>query len=140
MQESTHFMKLSEKGAKRKMPKHSIVKINGYYRIAEMNEQTKQYQILPETGRFSQMRLKFLTEEHPEILKDLLNSGTLYDHLTEIEEMSQELLLKTEQSMTAQDMEYLTAEKSGNFMKIVGLRNNYRLTAEEIIRKEIIFS
>ncbi|MBR6622540.1 MAG: TnpV protein [Ruminococcus sp.] len=122
------------------MPKHSIVKINGNYRIAEMNEQTKQYQILPETGRFSQMRLKFLTEEHPEILKDLLNSGTLYDHLTAVEEMSQELLLKTEQSMTAQDMEYLTAEKSGNFMKIVGLRNNYRLTAEEIIRKEIIFS
>ena len=122
------------------MPKYSIVKINGNYRIAEMNEQTKLYQILPEIGQFAQMRLKFLTEGRPEILKNLLNSGTLYVHLTAVEEMSQELLLKTEQSMMENDVEYLTAEKSGNFMKIVGLRNNYRLTAEEIIRKEIVFS
>ncbi|MCR5731038.1 MAG: TnpV protein [Ruminococcus sp.] len=120
--------------------KYSIVKINESYRIAELNTITGKQQLSPEIGRFAQMRLKYLVEEQPELLSEMLNKMTLFRHLQEVEEQSQEQLQKTEQAMIAVDTEYLAAEKAGNLMKMTGLRNNYRLAAEETIRNEIIFS
>jgi hypothetical protein len=89
--------------------------------------------------RFGRMREKFLKEHHHGIYSAFLMEGTLKQHLLDIQEQAEQRMdLLIEQMAKAEGVnEQLKADDQ---MAWVGLMNNIKFRAEEIVRDEIIYS
>lgn len=89
-------------------------------------------------GKYGRMRERYLREERPVLYNRLILSGKLAGHLTEIEQAANrrlELLmpqLKESMGLTEQ-------MKAIDPMKWVGLMNNAKAKAEEVILSELIY-
>ena len=90
-------------------------------------------------GKYALLRKKFLKEHRRIAYTNLLTSGQLSSHLSEIEQTA---LSRLEQMVTQMaKVEGVTEElKERDPMKWVGLMNNLQNAAEEIILKELIYS
>ncbi|MBQ3861197.1 MAG: TnpV protein [Clostridia bacterium] len=90
-------------------------------------------------GRYGRMRKQFLKENRPILYSRMLLSETLYPHLLETEEAMErrmeELIPKLAE--TAGATEKL---KAADPMKWVGLMNNCKAQAEEILLSELVYS
>ena len=85
-------------------------------------------------GKYGRMRQRYLKEYRPALYSSLLLSEKLYSHLLEIDEVANarmDILMKA-----AGATEEL---KAADQMKWVGLANNCRAQAEEIVLSELIF-
>ena len=84
-------------------------------------------------GKYGRMRRTYLKEHRPGLFNRLTLKGTLFQHLLEIEDTANSRL---EQMMPG------LAEAAGAIdpMKWVGLMNNCKAQAEEIILTELIYS
>uniref|UniRef100_UPI0035E3CB0A TnpV protein n=2 Tax=Pygmaiobacter massiliensis TaxID=1917873 RepID=UPI0035E3CB0A len=90
-------------------------------------------------GKYALLRRKFLKQHKRVLYTNLLTSGNLNAHLMEIEQTA----LSRLDQMTAQmaQSEGVTESlKASNQMKWVGLMNNIRHSAEEVILTELIYS
>ena len=90
-------------------------------------------------GIWGQRRLDHLKKHKRILYTKLLTSGKLSDHLHEIDVSAFELhKLIVKQMMVAQGVtEQL---KAGDMMKWVGMVNNIRNCADEIVRNELIYN
>ena len=90
-------------------------------------------------GKYALLRKNYLKQHRRILFVNLLTSGKLNEHLTEIEQTAQERMeLITRQMAVAQGVtEQMKAE---NQMQWVGLMNNIRHSAEETILAELIYS
>lgn len=83
-------------------------------------------------GKYGRMRLDYLKRHRRVLYVNLLTSGTLYEHLWDIDQRATE---QVEQLVAA----YAKADgidetfKARNQMRWGGLMNNYRHSAEEIV-------
>lgn len=90
-------------------------------------------------GKYALLRRSYLKEHRRILFTNLLTSGKLTEHLMEIEEAAQNRMEQIVKGMAAQDG--VTEElKARDQMTWVGMMNNFRHAAEEIIRKELITS
>ncbi|MDD3228321.1 MAG: TnpV protein [Oscillospiraceae bacterium] len=109
---------------------------NGDYLIPDLtlSEQTE-----TPLGTYGRMRRNYLKEHRPILWNSLLLSEKLYPHLLEIEQTAQSRLelLMPELAKAAGVTESL---KASDPMKWVGLMNNCKAQAEEIILNELVFS
>ena len=109
---------------------------NGDYQIPNLslNEQTQ-----TPLGKYGRMRKKYLKEEHPILWNQMILSETLYPHLKEIDEtVNSRLELMMRSLMKAAGV---TEElKQSDPMKWVGLMNNCKAQAEEVILRELVFA
>ncbi len=91
-----------------------------------------------EIGRFGRMRLKFLKEQKKSEYIILVMNNKLKEHLLEIDKTANdrfEFLMKQ-----LAKKENITEElKANDQLKWVGLMNNIKHSAEEIILKELIY-
>jgi hypothetical protein len=89
-------------------------------------------------GKYGRMRQRYLKEYRPALYSSLLLSEKLYSHLLEIDEAANarmDILMR--QLMKAAGV---TEElKATDQMKWVGLANDCRAQAEEIVLSELIF-
>lgn len=92
----------------------------------------------PTHGKYGRMRLAYLREHHEGLYTGLLLSGKLNAHLNEIDEAAHSRLeLITKQMAAAQE---ITEDlKVRDQMAWVGVMNNIRNTAEEIVCTELIY-
>ena len=90
-------------------------------------------------GKYGRMRKAYLKEHRPILYNQLLMTEKLYSHLLEIDETANSRL---EQMMPrlAESAGATEALKASDPMKWVGLMNNCKEQAEEMILKEIVFS
>jgi len=90
-------------------------------------------------GKYALLRKNYLKQHRRILFVNLLTSGTLNEHLTEIEQTAQERMeLITRQMAAAQGVtEQMKAE---NQMQWVGMMNNIRASAEETILNDLIYS
>lgn len=90
-------------------------------------------------GRYGRMRQRYLKEYRPVLYSSLILSEKLYPHLLEIDEAANERMdILVPQFMRAAGM---TEElKVHDPMRWVGLANNCKAQAEEIINRELIFN
>ena len=90
-------------------------------------------------GKYGRMRKKYLQEHRPILWNSLLLSEKLYPHLLEIEQAAQSRL---EQMMPelAKAVGATESLKASDPMKWVGLMNNCKAQAEEMILTELIYS
>ena len=89
-------------------------------------------------GKYGRMRQTYLKEHRKAQYSIILMDGTLNSHLHEIDEQANKILEQTVKAFAEVDgcNEEL---KAAYQMKWVGLMNNYRHCAEEIIFKELIY-
>ena len=90
-------------------------------------------------SRYGRMRRTFLQENRPMLFNSLIVTGKLYPHLLEIEDAANSRLeqMMPEMMKTAGATERL---KAADPMKWVGLMNDLKAQAEEIILTELIYS
>ena len=97
---------------------------------------------LPETepiGRYGRMRQRYLKEHRPVLWNRLILTGTLYEHLHEIETAAQSRidLMLPKLAAEAGATEEL---KSTDPLKWTGLMNNCKAQAEEVVLSELIYN
>lgn len=110
--------------------------LQGDYYIPDLTlPSEKEYTTL---GKYGRMRLTYLKENKKAQYSVMLMDGTLNNHLHDIDEQANKILEQTVKAFAEVDAcdEQL---KVSDQMKWVGLMNNYRLSAEEIIFKELIY-
>lgn len=90
-------------------------------------------------GKYGRMRRQYLKEYRPALYRSLLLSEKLYPHLLEIDEAANARMdiLMPQLMKTAGVTEEL---KAADQMKWVGLANNCRAQAEEIVIADIIMT
>lgn len=89
-------------------------------------------------GHYGRMRLNYLQEHSPGLYTRLILSGTLYEHLAEIDQTSRWQMeqIISQMALTEGVDEILKAKDQ---MVWVGRMNNIRQCAEEIILAELIY-
>lgn len=89
-------------------------------------------------GRYGRMRKRYLKEHRPILWAQFLLSGKLYHHLQEIDKTAnQRMELMLPELMKRSGVSETL--KSQDPMPWVGLMNNLKAQAEEIILNELIF-
>lgn len=97
---------------------------------------------IPETepiGRYGRLRQKYLREHRPVLWNHLVLTGTLYEHLHEIEEAAQnriDLMLPK----LAAEAGATEALKASDPMAWAGLMNACKAQAEEVVLSELIYN
>ena len=90
-------------------------------------------------GVWGQRHKRFLKECRPALYNALLLSGKLDGYLADIDQQAQEMMNLIVQQM-AQAQGITEALKSTDQMAWVGMMNNIRASATEIVNTEIIYS
>ena len=97
---------------------------------------------LPETepiGRYGRMPQRYLKENRPVLWNHLVLTGSLYEHLSEIETAVQSridlMLPKLAEAAGATE-----ALKAADPMKWTGLMNSCKAQAEEVVLSELIYN
>ena len=111
-------------------------KMNGDYQIPDLELSQTASQPL---GKYGRMRKLYLKQHRPVIYSQMLLSETLYPYLAEIEQTANSRieLMMPELMQAAGVTESL---KATDQMMWVGLMNNCKAQAEEIVLKELIHS
>lgn len=90
-------------------------------------------------GKYALLRRKFLKENRRITYTNLLTSGKLNSHLMEIEQTALTRLMQMTKEMAK--AEGVTEQmKADDQMKWVGLMNNIRHSAEEVVLRELIYN
>ena len=90
-------------------------------------------------GRWGRMRRDYLREHHPVIYNTEVLSGTLWNHLADLDQQAADRLDRIIAQMKSQ--ERITEElKQVDPMSWVQEMNSVRARAEEIIRHELIYT
>lgn len=93
----------------------------------------------PKIGKYGMLRRSYLREHRDGIYTGMLLSGKLNGHLEEIDRTANEMMNRlTAELAKAQGV--TESLKASNQMKWVGLMNNIRNQAEEIVMTELIYS
>ena len=92
----------------------------------------------PNIGKYGIMRLEYLKEHKKCLYESLIMKNELYKHLTAIELESQKRVEKLIKEYAIKE-NVNEKMKENNQMKWVGLMNNFKSQAEEIIKKELIY-
>ena len=97
---------------------------------------------LPETepiGRYGRMRQRYIKEHRPVLWNRLVLTGSLYEHLSEIETAAQSRidLMLPKLAEAAGATETL---KAADTMKWTGLMNACKAQAEEVVLSELIYN
>ena len=90
-------------------------------------------------GKYGRIRLEFLKNHRPGLYTDLLTSGELAEHLHEVDLAAHSQVEQIVSAM-AKTEGCDEALKAHDPMRWVGLMNNYRMCAEELINADLIYT
>lgn len=91
------------------------------------------------TGKYAMLRETFLQEHRHSLYMNLLTSGTLNQHLMEIQAAATQML-ETLMPQLQKEAGVTEAMKASDPMTWVGLMNNLKHSAEETILAELVYS
>lgn len=93
----------------------------------------------PPVGRYGRLRHRYLKEHHPILYSNLLTSGKLGYYLEEIDNSANDMLELLVKQM-AEKQGVTEQLKASDQMKWVGLMNNIRSAAEEVVLNDLIYA
>ncbi len=90
-------------------------------------------------GKYARLRLNFLKQHRRVLYTNLKTSGSLNQHLAEIQETAAQ---QVEQAVTRMAREQGVSEelKARDQMRWVGLMNNVRQSAEELVLRDLVYN
>ena len=89
-------------------------------------------------GKYGRMRKRYLKERRPVLYSNMLLSGKLFQHLTEIDEACEERMEMIVRQMAKRE-NVTEALKAANQMEWVRRMNSIRNRAEEIVLHELVY-
>lgn len=89
-------------------------------------------------GKYGRMRLHYLREQKHALYTGLLLSDKLNEHLHEVDEHAEKQVDEIVSAMAKADGTD-EALKARDQLRWVGLMNNYRSCAEELVLKEVVY-
>lgn len=90
-------------------------------------------------GKYALLRRKFLKQNRRVTYTNLLTSGKLNAHLMEIEQTAQARMEQLTAQM-AKEAGVTEELKATDQMRWVGLMNNIRASAEEVVLRELVYA
>lgn len=91
-----------------------------------------------EIGRYGRMRAEYLKEYHRALYLELLLDGNLNEYLHQMDEECYQMMERLVEQMKAK--QGVTEQlKSENQMQWVGMMNNIRQCAEEVVLRDIVY-
>ena len=91
-----------------------------------------------EIGRYGRMRAEYLKEYHRALYLELLLDGNLNEYLHQTDEECYQMMERLVEQMKAK--QGVTEQlKSENQMQWVGMMNNIRQCAEEVVLRDIVY-
>ena len=116
---------------------YKVEMINNQFEILVPNLETPEEIDRGKLDTWGRARLRYLEEENPMELENLMNSNQLMRHLMEIQEQIEEF--KEKEMPKMMEVWGITEElKRKDQMEWVGLYNNLRSSMREIIQKQFI--
>ena len=107
----------------------------GDYYLPDLSLPEKEY---PPLGKYGRMRKTYLQEHHKLLYSRMLMDGSLWQHLHEVDELAQSTVDAIIVGMA--EVDGVTEElKASDPMRWIGLMNNYRHCAEELVIREIVY-
>ena len=94
---------------------------------------------LSSLGKYGIQRHLYLKNDQHRLYMEMLVNGTLHDHLKDVDD-SADLILKQVTEAYAEADGCDENLKASDEMRWIGLMNNYRRCAEEIINSELIYA
>lgn len=92
----------------------------------------------PPLGKYGRMRKTYLQEHHKLLYSRMLREGSLWQHLHEVDELAQSTVDAIIAGMA--EVDGVTEElKATDPVRWIGLMNNYRHCAEELVIREIVY-
>ena len=88
-------------------------------------------------GKYGRMRLSFLRQQRPVLYNTMLLNGSLYPHLMEVEQTSENRMQQTMAQLLKQNP---APDKESRQMAWVQHMNSLRAQAEELVLTELIYS
>lgn len=93
----------------------------------------------PKIGKYGMLRRTFLREHHNGLYTGMQLSGKLNRHLEEIDRQATELVDRLTEQL-AREQGVTEALKAADQMKWVGLMNNCKAQAEEVVMRELVYN
>ena len=92
-----------------------------------------------QVGVWGQRHLRYIRQHNKPLYLELSRSGGLNTYLADVDAQAEDLFLRTVKEMAAREgvTEQLKAEEQ---MRWVGMMNNIRNSAAEIVNRELIFA
>lgn len=113
----------------------TYTKFGDYYLPNLVLPHTPEYRI----GKYGRMRKRYLQEQHRIIYENMVLDGSLWAHLTEIDQACNECMERLVSTMAKQEG-VTESLKASDQMKWVGMMNSIKNRAEEIVLHDLIFS
>ena len=93
----------------------------------------------PKVGKYGMLRRSFLRSHRKALYTGMMLSDRLNPHLEEVDKAANTMLEKLISKM-AQEQGVTEALKASDPMRWVGLMNNIKASAEEVVLKELVYS
>ena len=90
-------------------------------------------------GKYGRMRRTYLKENKKILYNRMLKNNMLWPHLLEIDEQAQEMV-KTMVAQMAKAEGLTEKMKSTDPMHWVGMMNNFKNAAEEVVLREVVYA
>ena len=94
---------------------------------------------VPKVGKYGMRRRSYLANHKHGIYVGMLLTGELNGHLEEIDRQATEMVEKLVEKMAA-EQGVTESLKASDQMKWVGLMNNFKASAEEVVMKELVYA
>ena len=93
----------------------------------------------PRVGKYGMLRRSFLRSHRKALYTGMMLSDRLNPHLEEVNKAAN-TMLENLMSKMAQELGVTEALKASDPMRWVGLMNNIKASAEEVVLKELVYS
>ena len=93
----------------------------------------------PPIGRYGKLRHRYLKQNRRVLYSQLLTSGKLGTHLAEIDSSANDMMERLVKQM-AKALGVTEQLKANDMMKWVGMMNNIRSAAEEVVLNDLIYA
>lgn len=108
-------------------------------RISLFRERDFEYRTISIINKYCRDHMRYLYQNDQDRIQHLLNDGTIYWYIRRKEKAANKVVDRQLEKWLETDKEYRLAKANGDVLKEVGLYNNLKARAEEIMYPSIIY-
>ena len=108
--------------------------------ISLFRERNCEYHTVTIINKYCYDHLRYLYQNDQDRIKELLNDGKLYWYICKKDKAATRIVDSQLEKWLETDKEYRLAKESGDILKEVGLYNNLKARAEELMYSSIIYT
>lgn len=108
--------------------------------ISLFRERNFEYRTISIINKYCRDHMRYLYQNDQDRIQQLLNDGTIYWYIRKKEKAANKAVDRQLEKWLKTDKEYRLAKENGDVLKEVGLYNNLKARAEEIMYPSIIYT